>query len=367
MDFSLSEEQETTRSLARQILSDLVTPERHKELEADGQWFDHKAWSALADAGLLGIAAPEAYGGSALGFLEVALVLEEVGRTVAKVPYLASVVTGVLPIAEFGDDALKRTWLPKLVAGEAIATAALVEDRAPALAPTTTARKKGSTWVLDGTKICVPAGLDAAIVLVPAMTGNRKVAVFVVETGAAGVEVERQDTTTGIPEARLVLAGASATLLGDTASGASIIEWIRLRATAALAATAVGVCEAALRITADYTKTREQFGRPIATFQAVGQRAADAYIDTEAVRLTALQAAWRISAGLPAEAEVAIAKFWAADGGQRVVHAAQHLHGGMGVDRDYPVHRYFLWAKQLELTLGGATQQLLRLGDILAG
>ena len=184
------------------------------------------------------------------------------------------------------------------------------------------------------------------------MTGNRKVGVFVVETDAPGVTLERQDTTTGIPEARMVLTGAKATLLGDTASGAAIVDWITLRATAALAATAVGVCEAALRITADYTKTREQFGRPIATFQAVGQRAADAYIDTEAVRLTALQAAWRITADLPAEAEVAIAKFWAADGGQRVVHAAQHLHGGMGVDRDYPVHRYFLWAKHLELSLG---------------
>src|SRR6478735_12725611 len=161
MDFSLSEEQETTRSLARQILSDLVTPERHKELEADGQWFDRKAWSALADAGLLGIAAPEAYGGSALGFLEVALVLEEIGRTVAKVPYLASVVMGVLPIARFGDDALQRAWLPKLVSGEAVATTALVEDSALAHSPTTTARKKGSTWVLDGTKTCVPAGLDA--------------------------------------------------------------------------------------------------------------------------------------------------------------------------------------------------------------
>ena len=367
MDFSLSEEQEATRSLAKQILSDLVTPERHKELEADGQWFDRKAWSALADAGLLGIAAPEAYGGSQLGFLEVALVLEEVGRTVAKVPYLASVVMGILPIARFGDDALQREWLPKLVAGEAVASTALVEDRAPAHQPTTTARKKGSSWVLDGTKTCVPAGLDAALVLVPAMTGNRKVAVFAVETDADGVDVARQDTTTGIPEGRLVLTGAKATLLGDTASGSAIIDWITLRATAALAATTVGVCDAALRITADYTKTREQFGRPIATFQAVGQRAADAYIDTEAVRLTALQAAWRISAGLPAEAEVAIAKFWAADGGQRVVHAAQHLHGGMGVDRDYPVHRYFLWAKHLELTLGGATEQLLRLGDILAG
>jgi acyl-CoA dehydrogenase len=361
MDFSLSEEQEATRSLARQILTDLVTPERHKELEAQAQWLDRKAWSALADAGLLGIAAPEAHGGSGLGFLEVALVLEEIGRTVAKVPYLPSVVLGILPIARFGSDSLQRTWLPRLVSGEAIATAALIEDNH------TNARKKGARWALEGTKVCVPAGVDASVVLVPAMTGNRKPAVFVVETGTPGVRVERQDTTTGIPEARLVLDGAEGVLLGDTAAGAHIIDWITLRATAALAATAVGVCDAALRITAEYTKTREQFGRPIATFQAVGQRAADAYIDTEAVRLTALQAAWRIAEDLPADAEVAIAKFWAADGGQRVVHAAQHLHGGMGVDRDYPVHRYFLWAKHLELTLGGATHQLLRLGDILAG
>ena len=138
------------------------------------------------------------------------------------------------------------------------------------------------------------------------------------------------------------------------------------RATAAQCCLAAGVCAEALDLTAEYTKARKQFDQPIATFQAVGQRAADAYIDTEAVRLTALQAAWRISEGLPAETEVAAAKFWAAEGGQRVVHAAQHLHGGMGVDRDYPLHRYFLYAKQLELSLGGATRQLLALGEILA-
>jgi alkylation response protein AidB-like acyl-CoA dehydrogenase len=119
-------------------------------------------------------------------------------------------------------------------------------------------------------------------------------------------------------------------------------------------------------MTAEYAKTREQFDRPIASFQAVGQRAADAYIDAEAIRLTAWQAAWRVDAGLPATAEVAVAKFWAADGGQRVVHAAQHLHGGIGVDRDYPLHRYFLWAKHLELMLGGGTSQLRTLGGLLA-
>jgi alkylation response protein AidB-like acyl-CoA dehydrogenase len=127
-----------------------------------------------------------------------------------------------------------------------------------------------------------------------------------------------------------------------------------------------GVCEEALRITARYVSEREQFGTRIGTFQAVAHRAADAYIDTEAIRLTAWQAAWRLHAGLDAKDELAVAKFWAAEGGQRVVHAAQHLHGGIGVDTDYPIHRYFRWTKQIELTLGGATVSLLRLGAALA-
>ncbi len=360
MDFALNEEQNATRDLARRILGDLVTPDRHKELEGAGEWFDHKAWSALADAGLLGIALPEAYGGAGLGFLEVAFVLEEIGHTVAKLPYMASIVLGALPIAEFGTAEQQAAWLPSLADGSSVATAGLVAGRA------TTAVEADGQWTLTGRRDFVPAGLDANLALIPADTPSGNT-VFVVDLKGAGVTLVRQDTTTGIPEAQIELAGAPAIgVLGAVGGGGEIVAGITLRGTAARAAVAVGVCEAALRITAEYTKTREQFGRPIATFQAVGQRAADAYIDTEAVRLTALQAAWRISEGLPAENEVAIAKFWAADGGQRVVHAAQHLHGGMGVDRDYPVHRYFLWAKSIELTFGGATAQLLKIGKALA-
>jgi alkylation response protein AidB-like acyl-CoA dehydrogenase len=144
------------------------------------------------------------------------------------------------------------------------------------------------------------------------------------------------------------------------------LNWIRERATSALCSLALGVCEEALRLTADYTKTRKQFGQPLATFQAVGQRQADAYVDTEGVRLTAWQAAWRISADLPASEAVAVAKYWAATAGQRVVHSAAHLHGGIGVDRDYPLHRYFLYAKQIELSLGGSSYQLRSLGKMLA-
>ncbi len=146
----------------------------------------------------------------------------------------------------------------------------------------------------------------------------------------------------------------------------AIIADLTQRGTAALCVFEAAVCAAALKLTGEYAKTREQFGKPIATFQAVGQRVADAYVDTEAVRLTAWQAAWRLSEGLPSTAEVATAKYWAAEGGQRVVHAAAHIHGGVGVDRDYPLHRYFLLTEQVELTLGSAIDSLLRLGAHLA-
>ncbi|MBV9041405.1 MAG: acyl-CoA dehydrogenase, partial [Acidimicrobiia bacterium] len=165
---------------------------------------------------------------------------------------------------------------------------------------------------------------------------------------------------------KVTLNDAEAEPLGDASQGAEITEWIVQRATAALCAIQLGVCEQALKMTAEYTSTREQFERPLAAFQAVAQRAADAYIDTEGVRLTAWQAVWRLAEGLPSADEIAVAKFWAAEGGQRVAHAAQHLHGGIGVDVDYPLHRYFLWAKQCELTLGSATPQLVKLGKSLA-
>lgn len=369
MDFSYNEEQEAIRALATQILDGQVTQERLKEIEAGDERFDRRTWSELAKANLLGIALPEDVGGSGLGFIEICLLLEQVGRRTAPVPVLPTVVMGALPIAQFGSDEQRQAILPSVVRGETVLTAALVELGTDPLHPMTTARRDGDSWKLDGVKICVPAGLLADRILVPAQTGEGAIGVFIVSPASDGVTLERQDTTSGLPEARIELEGvtvAAGDVLGDPMGGAAIVDWIVERTTAALCAMATGVCEEALRMTAEYTKTREQFERPIATFQAVGQRAADAYIDTEAVRLTALQAMWRLDAGLPATEEVAIAKFWTAEGGQRVVHAAQHLHGGIGVDRDYPLHRYFLWAKQIELTLGGTTPQLLRLGAILA-
>jgi len=370
LDFALTDEQQALAELARQILSDGASHERMKEIEsADGPRFDPALWTELSGAGLLGIAIPEIHGGAGLGFLELALLVEQAGVTAAPVPLIETLVMGALPLAEFGSDEQQKALLPGVVEGETILTAALVEELADPLQPTTTATPKGEGWKLDGRKTCVPAGQLAQRVLVPASLEGGPVAVFVVDPSASGVRIEELETTSGYPEAAIELDGVNVTaadLLGEPQQGAEILEWIRERTTAAHCSLALGVCEEALRLTAEYTKTREQFGAAIATFQAVGQRQADAYVDTEAIRLTSWQAASRIANGVPAATEVAVAKYWASRGGQRVVHTAVHQHGGMGVDRDYPLHRHFLLAKQLELRLGGSTQQLLKIGRMLA-
>jgi alkylation response protein AidB-like acyl-CoA dehydrogenase len=368
MDFSLSDEQSAVVESAVKLFEGHLTDDRRAQVAAAGEGFDRTLWAALAEANLLGLAIPEKFGGSGLGFGELSVLLEEAGRAAAPVPLWAALVLGGLPVEQFGTDSQKDALLRPLAAGETVVTAALIEVGTEPESPLTTARRLDDGWVIDGTKICVPAGTVASTFLVPARVGER-VGVFIVPARAEGVTVTRQDTTTDIPEAQVEFNGVrigADDVLGSAEDGAEVLAWLRLRATSAQCSIMAGICQAALKMTANYAITRKQFDRAIATFQAVGQRAADAYVDTEAVGITARQAAWRISAGLPAEAEVAIAKFWAADGGQRVVHAAQHIHGGLGVDRSYPLHRYFLAAKQTELTLGGATANLLRLGALMA-
>jgi alkylation response protein AidB-like acyl-CoA dehydrogenase len=148
--------------------------------------------------------------------------------------------------------------------------------------------------------------------------------------------------------------------------GADVVSWIKTLDVLGRTAFQLGVLERGLQLTAEYAREREQFDRPIGSFQAVGQRLADAYIDVKGLRLTLTQAAWRLSEDLPADTEVATAAFWAADAGHRVAHTIVHIHGGVGIDTDHPVHRYFLAAKQTEFTLGGATGQLLKIGRELA-
>src|SRR5262249_30852602 len=151
-------------------------------------------------------------------------------------------------------------------------------------------------------------------------------------------------------------------VLGDPNAGQAIVDWLLARAIAGLCAISTGVSDRAVRMTAEYTTTRKQFGKPLATFQAVAQRAADAFIWVEGMRWTMWQAAWRLSMDEPASEDIAVAKYWAGEGGHFATYAAQHLHGGIGLDNDYPLHRYFLWSKQIEMSLGSSVEQLARLG-----
>ena len=370
MDFSFSEDQTMLRDLAREILEKEVTAKQRKEIGQDPDWFDRGLWTRLAEANLLGLVAPEDLGGMGLGIEEVCLLLQEIGRAVAPVPLLPALVLASLPIAEFGTDEQKRAWLGPVASGEAILTGALLDAGSnDPYAPATTAKRNGDVWVIEGEKRLVPAVHLARRVLIPAATGEG-VGIFLVDPRAEGVSLTRQQTSRGEPLFGVRLAGArvdeSELLGGDPGAGDRILRWLHDRATVAVCATQIGVCERALEITAEYARERVQFGVPIGSFQAVQHRCADRLIDLESIRWTTWRAVSRLARGLPAPREAAVAKFWAAEAGARIASTAQHLHAGLGVDLDYPIHRYFLWSKSLELELGAAAPQLVRLGGDMA-
>jgi len=350
MDFTVSEEQVELGGLARKILAEREAP-----------------WGDLAAAGVLAAGLPAQLDGAGLGFLEQCSVLVEVGRSVSDVPYLASVVLGAGAVARFGTASQRSRWARPAGRGSVVLTAALEEDVAGG--PSCGAvRSPDGSWVLSGVKTAVPYAPEADLFLVPCASAEG-VLVFLVSPSDAGVTVEPQVLTSFAPAGRLVL---DAVVLSDDrvlGAGSDVAGWLAGRATVGLCAMQVGVLERALEMTAEHARTRVQFGRPIGAFQAVAQRLADAYIDVEAVRLTMWQAAWLLasgSSGSELDVAVATAKFWAADAGHRVAHTAVHVHGGLGIDVSYPVHRYFVAAKGNEFALGGATAQLRRIGAVLA-
>jgi 3-oxocholest-4-en-26-oyl-CoA dehydrogenase beta subunit len=371
MDFTQNENQRELAALTRRILTERLTPDRLAAAGSGPDRFDPALWADLADAGILAAALPEALAGAGLGLLEQCSVLTEIGRTVAPVPYLASIVLGASAVARFGTAFQRHRWAAPAGRGELILTAALAEEDGddPAVPSATAERVSGGGgWRLSGVKTMVPAAPLAALMLVPAAM-PQGVTVFLVAPDDEGVTVERQQVTGGDSTGRVRLDGVilrSDRVLGSPAARHEITSWLVARGTVGLCALQLGVVERALELTAEYARSRVQFGKPIGGFQAVAQRLADAYIDVEAVRLTMWQAAWRLSAGLPCDTEIATAKFWAADAGHRVAHTAVHVHGGVGIDTGYPLQRYFTAAKQHEFALGGATTQLRRIGAVLA-
>ncbi|MEX0875143.1 MAG: acyl-CoA dehydrogenase family protein [Actinomycetota bacterium] len=334
MNFTFDDTQDALRELARRIFTEHATHDRLKQLEAGGQSFDAELWAALERAGLTTL-------GVESGPIEQCVVLIEQGRAVAPVPLWSHLI---------GSGAAGSA--------DGVFTLALDEPGADdALAFSMRAVERDGSWSITGEKVGVPALDVAERVVVTASTPDGP-AVF--HTPTSGLVSERRVSTTQIPVFAVRF---------DQTPGEKInfdTRALAQRAIVANCAIGVGVAERALELTAAYTSERKQFDKPLGSFQAVQQRAADAYIDVQAMRWTMWQAAWRISEGLDADRDVAIAKFWAAEGGQRVVSAAQHLHGGLGSDIDYPLFRYTLWAKDIELEFGSATPTLARMGEALA-
>ena len=367
MDFSFTEDQETVGKVARELFERRATPDHLSELEAGDVRFDAALWRELAGADLLGIALPEAFGGSDGSFLDLGVLLAEVGRAVAPVPLYATLVLGADTIARHGSSALQQQYLPGVVDGSRILTGALTEPgRSDPTSPQSTARRDVERWRLDGAKHLVPAAQLAGAVVVSAQT-DAGPGLFVVDTDDAGVDIRPVRVTNGEPHADISLDGAVGAVVGEPGEGHDLVSSMYTRALVGLCAMQIGIAERALRLAASYTTEREQFGRPIGSFQAVQQRMADAFIDVESIRWTTWHAAWLVAEGRSADRAAGIAKFWASEAGARVTATAQQVHGGMGIDVTYPLSRYYLWAKQIELSLGSASHQLARLGSRLSG
>jgi alkylation response protein AidB-like acyl-CoA dehydrogenase len=357
VNFTFSPEADDAAELAATILKDNTTPERLKEVEAGGNRFDPVLWKSLTDA----------FDGADLGFIELCRVLVEVGRTIAPVPLATDSVARMF-LAEQGATAAAPAGVPGNGRQmHTVLSCAIAEEHehAPAV-PTTTATPDGDEYVLTGTKYLVPAATVATTFLVPATTPSGT-AIFLVDPGTPGLRVQEQHLSDGDVVGLLdlddVRVAADRRVGSDDGEAAQrLVDLL----TVASCAVQLGITEGAVALTAEYAKTREQFDRPIGTFQAVAQRLADGYIDTRFQALTVWQAAWRLAEGLPAADAIATAKLWAADAGHRIAHTTVHIHGGVGVDRDGEAHRYFTAATRYESEYGGATEQALRLGRLLA-
>ncbi|RPE42403.1 hypothetical protein EDD90_5531 [Streptomyces sp. Ag109_O5-1] len=372
MDFTFTEEQLAAAEAARGVLAAVApdgVPSPALTTGAIAEGFDRELWDRLAGADLLSLPLDEEYGGAGLDAIALCLVLRESAKVLARVPLLEN-SAAVAALQTYGDKELGTRLLAPAGRGELVLTVAASGRTGHDPAElAVTARPDGETWVLDGVQTAVPWAYDADLVVVPAHTdGDRSVLALVAPTGA-GVALAEQVSTSGerLGELRL----ESARVAGrDVVTAAGAWEWLRELLATGTCALALGLGERVLRMTSEYTGKREQFGHPIATFQAVAVQAADRYIDLRAMEATLWQAAWRIASGapgaLPLAGDVAVAKIWAAEGVRRVVQTAQHLHGGFGADTDYVLHRYHAWAKQLELALGGAGAHEEALGDLLA-
>jgi len=363
MDFELDEEQEMLRASAREFLRAECDKAVLRELEKSDSGHSASLWKKMAELGWAGIAVPEEYGGAGWGLLGLAVLFEEVGRAAFDSPLFATSLASLV-ILEGGTDSQREEILPKVTSGERILTLALAEpevSNAPRFV-SVEARRGDGGYVITGTKLFVPYAEVADQILVVARTegapGDEEgLSLFLVDGGAPGLRLTPLETIApgrqyqvDLDEVRVSSDG----VLGAPNRGFPVLRSVLAKASAIRCAEMLGGAEHQLEVTAEYTKERVQFDRPIGTFQAVQHRLADMFTDVQGARWTSYQALCRLSQGLPAGKELAIANAFTSEACMRVAFGAQQLHGGAGVDLDHDLHFYFRRAKALELSFGSA-------------
>ncbi|QKT10884.1 acyl-CoA dehydrogenase [Rhodococcus sp. W8901] len=354
MDFTPNDVHRDIAELTNEVL-EKTNPLSRVDLDPQ-LGYDPRVWASLADVGLLSLALPVDLGGDGLGAAEVAAVLHEVSAHGARVPAFAALALGVLPLATHGTVAQRAELLPALATGDSLITGAPSELSDPLTdTPRTTAIRTTSGWELDGLKIAVPFAAQATRVLIPATTPDGT-AVFLVDPAAHGVELVPTPTASGQPDYTIRLSGVQvddSAVLGNDFSGASVAS---LRTFALVGAVAIGdgALTGALTLTTRHVRTRHQFGKPLASFQAVSQQIADVYIAARTMHLAASAGAWRVTAGLSSDQSLALACHWLTSEALSALRTCHHLHGGMGADITYPLHRHYSTLKDLSRFLGGS-------------
>lgn len=357
MNFSLSEEQEAIGAMAATVFADFCSDAQIQQFWAGDAPFDAALWSSLREAGLASLILPEAMGGSALGMTELCIVLEVQGRHLAPVP-LWSHQLAVAAMSRFDAASAARASWPALAEATQLATLSLGglhASRGLALH----AEQAAGGWRLHGRAVAVPLAAQAAVAVLPALTSGG-VRLLVVDLSRPGIEKLSGRLTHHEPAADLVF--ADVVLPAGAALDAAACAWLEPRAAACLGALQLGVTAEALKRVVAYTSERRQFGQPIAAFQAISQKTADCLIDVEALRSSLWQLLWQLDSGLDATGSAAVVRAWTCDTGHRVTHAAQHMHGGIGADVSYPIHRYTYWSRAIEIACGGISANLAGLG-----
>jgi alkylation response protein AidB-like acyl-CoA dehydrogenase len=364
MDLGLSEEQEMLRESARDFLRRECPKQLVRQLDESEEGYSIELWHKMAELGWMGLVFPEKYGGSGRSFLDLAILLEEMGYNIVPGPFFSTVVLGGLAILAAGSEEQKMEFLPKIARGEMILSLALTEPSASydAASVKTEATARNDEYVIKGTKLFVLNANVADYILCVARTKETTdpedgITVFFVDTKSPGLTCTLLKTLARDKQCEVVLdnvAVSKRSIVGRRDEGWPIVKDILQKAVVAKCAEMVGGAQAALDMAVNYAKERVQFGRPIGSFQAIQHYCANMAMDVSGSRFVTYKAAWKVSEGLPAAFDAAIAKAWASEAYGRVALSAHQIFGAIGFTMDHDIHLYYRQAKAAEIVFGGA-------------